>query len=87
MSEIDFWEALAEGGNPIAKRNLEEFKTGERRTTNDEAQCTMHNERSTTNEAQRTMHNERSTMHDEQCTTNEVQRTMHDARCTLNTEH
>ena len=50
MSEIDFWEALAEGGNPIAKRNLEEFKTDERRTTNDErrttndAQCTMHTE-------------------------------------------
>ena len=57
MSEIDFWEALAEGGNPIAKRNLEEFKTDERRTTNDE-QCTMH-------DAQRTMHNER-------CTTNEA---------------
>ena len=57
MSEIDFWEALAEGGNPIAKRNLEEFKTDERRTTNDErrttnnARCTMHNERCTTNEA------------------------------------
>ena len=39
MSEIDFWEALAEGGNPIAKRNLEEFKTGER--------CTMHDARCT----------------------------------------
>ena len=50
MSEIDFWEALAEGGNPIAKRNLEEFKTDERRT--------MHNERCTTNEARRTMHTE-----------------------------
>ena len=48
MSEIDFWEALAEGGNPIAKRNLEEFKTGER-STKHEAQCT-------TNEARRTMH-------------------------------
>lgn len=56
MSEIDFWEALAEGGNPIAKRNLEEFKTGERSTTNDE--------RSTTNEARRTMHNERRTTND-----------------------
>ena len=55
MSEIDFWEALAEGGNPIAKRNLEEFKTDERRTTNDE--------RRTTNEA-------RSTMHDARCTLN-----------------
>ena len=55
MSEIDFWEALAEGGNPIAKRNLEEFKTGERCTTND-ARCT-------TNEA-------RSTKHDERCTLN-----------------
>ena len=30
MSEIDFWEALAEGGNPIAKRNLEEFTNDER---------------------------------------------------------
>ncbi len=69
MSEIDFWEALAEGGNPIAKRNLEEFKTDERRTTND-AQRTTHNERFTTNEARRTMHNER-------CTTNDAQRTMH----------
>ena len=57
MSEIDFWEALAEGGNPIAKRNLEEFKTDERRTTNDE-QCTMH-------DAQRTMHNERSKLNTE----------------------
>ena len=55
MSEIDFWEALAEGGNPIAKRNLEEFKTDERCTMHD-ARCTMHNERSTTNEARRTMH-------------------------------
>ena len=48
MSEIDFWEALAEGGNPIAKRNLEEFKTGERRTTNDERRTT-NDERSTLN--------------------------------------
>ena len=55
MSEIDFWEALAEGGNPIAKRNLEEFKTDERCTTND-AQRTMH-------EVHRTMHNKRSTPH------------------------
>ena len=62
MSEIDFWEALAEGGNPIAKRNLEEFKTGERSTTNDE--------RSTTNEARRTMHNERRTTNDERRTLN-----------------
>ena len=46
MSEIDFWEALAEGGNPIAKRNLEEFKTGEQRTMHDE-RCTKHNERCT----------------------------------------
>ena len=61
MSEIDFWEALAEGGNPIAKRNLEEFKTDER--------CTMHNER-------RTMHNERRTTNDERCTTNEARRTL-----------
>ena len=53
MSEIDFWEALAEGGNPIAKRNLEEFKTDERCTTND-AQCTMHNEQRTMHDAQRT---------------------------------
>ena len=64
MSEIDFWEALAEGGNPIAKRNLEEFKTGERSTTNDarctmhDARCTMHNERRTTNDARSTMHTE-----------------------------
>ena len=57
MSEIDFWEALAEGGNPIAKRNLEEFKTDERRTTN--------NARCTTNDAQRTMHNERSKLNTE----------------------
>lgn len=49
MSEIDFWEALAEGGNPIAKRNLEEFTNDERRTTNN---------------AQRTKYNERCTMHD-----------------------
>ena len=41
MSEIDFWEALAEGGNTIAKRNLEEFKTDERRTTN-EARRILH---------------------------------------------
>ena len=54
MSEIDFWEALAEGGNPIAKRNLEEFKTGERRTTNDE--------RRTTNDERRTMHDARCTL-------------------------
>ena len=64
MSEIDFWEALAEGGNPIAKRNLEEFKTGERRTTN--------NEQRTTNEAQRTTNDERSTTNDARCTTNEA---------------
>ena len=57
MSEIDFWEALAEGGNPIAKRNLEEFKTGER--------CTMHEARSTTNDARRTKHNERCTLNTE----------------------
>ena len=57
MSEIDFWEALAEGGNPIAKRNLEEFKTDERRTKH-AARRTMHNER-------RTMHDERSTPHTE----------------------
>ena len=57
MSEIDFWEALAEGGNPIAKRNLEEFKTDERCTTNDE--------RRTTNDERRTMHDERSTPHTE----------------------
>ena len=57
MSEIDFWEALAEGGNPIAKRNLEEFKTGERSTTNDE--------RCTTNDAQRTTNDERSTLNTE----------------------
>ena len=50
MSEIDFWEALAEGGNPIAKRNLEEFKTDERRTKHDE-RCTKH-------DAQRTKHTE-----------------------------
>ena len=50
MSEIDFWEALAEGGNPIAKRNLEEFKTGER-STKHEARSTKHDERRTTNEA------------------------------------
>ena len=48
MSEIDFWEALAEGGNPIAKRNLEEFKTDER--------STKHEARSTTNDARCTMH-------------------------------
>ena len=53
MSEIDFWEALAEGGNPIAKRNLEEFKTGERCTMHD-ARCTMHNERRTKHEARST---------------------------------
>ena len=64
MSEIDFWEALAEGGNPIAKRNLEEFKTDERRTTNDE--------RRTTNDAQRTTHDARCTMHNERCTTNDA---------------
>ena len=69
MSEIDFWEALAEGGNPIAKRNLEEFKTGERRTTN-EAQRTMH-------DARCTMHNERRTMHDARSTKHEARRTMH----------
>ena len=57
MSEIDFWEALAEGGNPIAKRNLEEFKTDERRTTNDERRTT-NDERRTTNDARRTKHTE-----------------------------
>lgn len=57
MSEIDFWEALAEGGNPIAKRNLEEFKTGEQRTT--------HNARRTTNDEQCTMHDERCTLNTE----------------------
>ena len=57
MSEIDFWEALAEGGNPIAKRNLEEFKTDERRTTND---------------AQRTKHDAQRTMHEVQRTTNDA---------------
>ena len=57
MSEIDFWEALAEGGNPIAKRNLEEFKTGEQRTTN-KARCTTNDERRTTNDERRTMHTE-----------------------------
>ena len=56
MSEIDFWEVLAEGGNPIAKRNLEEFKTDERCTTNNE-RCTMHNEQRTTNDERRTKHN------------------------------
>ena len=50
MSEIDFWEALAEGGNPIAKRNLEEFKTGERRTKHN-ARRTTNDERCTTNDA------------------------------------
>ena len=64
MSEIDFWEALAEGGNPIAKRNLEEFKTDERRTTNDE--------RSTTNDARCTTNDERSTTNDAQCTPHEA---------------
>ena len=57
MSEIDFWEALAEGGNPIAKRNLEELKHDERRT--------KHDERSTTNDAQRTKHDERCTLNTE----------------------
>ena len=57
MSEIDFWEALAEGGNPIAKRNLEEFKTGERSTTN-EARSTTNDERSTMHDARRTKHTE-----------------------------
>ena len=57
MSEIDFWEALAEGGNPIAKRNLEEFKTGER--------CTMHDERCTTNEARCTTNDARRTLNTE----------------------
>lgn len=64
MSEIDFWEALAEGGNPIAKRNLEEFKTDERRTTNDE-RSTTNDERRTMHDAQRTKYNERRTMHTE----------------------
>ena len=62
MSEIDFWEALAEGGNPIAKRNLEEFKIDERRT--------MHDAQRTTNDERRTMHDERRTMHDERSTLN-----------------
>ena len=62
MSEIDFWEALAEGGNPIAKRNLEEFKTGER--------STKHEARSTTNDAQCTKHKAQSTTNDERCTLN-----------------
>ena len=62
MSEIDFWEALAEGGNPIAKRNLEEFKTDEQRTTN--------NVQRTTNDERRTMHNERRTTNDERRTLN-----------------
>lgn len=57
MSEIDFWEALAEGGNPIAKRNLEEFKIDERRTMHD-AQRTTNNARRTTNEARRTLNTE-----------------------------
>ena len=57
MSEIDFWEALAEGGNPIAIRNLEELKTDERCTTNDAQR--------TTNDAQSTKHNERCTKHTE----------------------
>ena len=57
MSEIDFWEALAEGGNPIAKRNLEEFKIDERRTMHDE-QCTTNDEQCTTNEARRTLNTE-----------------------------
>ena len=64
MSEIDFWEALAEGGNPIAKRNLEEFKTGERSTKHD-ARCTTNNEQRTTN--------------DERSTTNDARRTTNDA--------
>ena len=64
MSEIDFWEALAEGGNPIAKRNLEEFKTDERRTTNDERR-TKHEARSTTNDEQRTPHTEQRTLNKE----------------------
>ena len=57
MSEIDFWEALAEGGNPIAKRNLEEFKTDER--------CTKHNERRTTNDERCTTNNARCTLNTE----------------------
>lgn len=64
MSEIDFWEALAEGGNPIAKRNLEEFKTDERSTTNN-ARCTTNDERCTTNNERCTMHEARRTMHTE----------------------
>ena len=63
MSEIDFWEALAEGGNPIAKRNLEEFKTDEQRTMHDE-QCTTNDERCTTNNARCTTNNERRTTND-----------------------
>ena len=50
MSEIDFWEALAEGGNPIAKRNLEELKN--------EVQRTKHKAQRTTNDARCTMHTE-----------------------------
>ena len=57
MSEIDFWEALAEGGNPIAKRNLEEFKTDARRTKH-AAQCTTNDAQCTTNDAQRTLNTE-----------------------------
>ena len=59
MSEIDFWEALAEGGNPIAKRNLEELRltNDEQCTTNDE-QCTTNDERRTTNDARCTLNKE-----------------------------
>ena len=57
MSEIDFWEALAEGGNPIAKRNLEEFKIDERRTMHD-ARCTTNDEQCTTNDERSTPHTE-----------------------------
>ena len=55
MSEIDFWEALAEGGNPIAKRNLEEFETDERRTKH-KAQCTKYKVHCTLHAARYTMH-------------------------------
>ncbi len=64
MSEIDFWEALAEVGNHIAKRNLEEFKTDERCTTND-ARSTKHDERRTTNDERSTTNNAQRTMHTE----------------------
>ena len=79
MSEIDFWEVLAEGGNPIAKRNLEEFKTDERSTTNDERSTPLTAQR-TTNEARRTKHKAQSTLHD-------ARRTKHKAHCTMHEAH